>query len=134
MIKRIVCIFTISVFFLCAYLPLTANAIQDTDHAGIIEVRATKDFSISIPAGESKSLKTLLPLAAGESVSIQAYYSPETASVDFGLISSDGLFYFMSESDGHADIQITVDTPGNYKFAILNNSSQMITVSGKIKY
>lgn len=134
MIKRIICILLAGVSLLCTYLPLTANAAQDIDPMSIIEMRATKDFSISIPAGESKSLKTLLPLAAGETVSIQAYYSPKTASVDFGLISPDGLFYFMSESDGHADIQITVDSPGNYKFAINNNSSQTITVSGQIKY
>lgn len=123
-----------SMCLLGSYLPLSANAAQNAVPLSITEMRATKDFSISIPAGETKSLKTVLPLASGESVTIQAYYSPADAGVDFGLIYPDGTFHYVAELDGHADIQIIVDNPGDYKFTIRNNSSQTITVAGYIKY
>ena len=117
-----------------SYLPLSANAAQNIEQMNITEVRATKDFSISISAGYTKSLKNTLPLASNEGVTIQAYYSPEDAAVDFGLIYPDGTFHNVSASGGHIDTTLTVGNPGDYKLAILNNSSQTITVAGYIKY
>lgn len=117
-----------------SYLPLPANAAQNVEATSAIEMRATKDFSVTIPAGETKSLKNVLPLAAGESVSIQAYYSPADADVEFGLISPDGVFHYVSASGGHVDVSITADSPGDHKFAIHNNGSLTITVSGQIRY
>ena len=117
-----------------SYLPLPASAAQNLEGTSVIEMRATKDFSTTVPAGASKSLKNVLPLAAGESVSIQAYYSPADAAVDFGLIYPDGTFHHVSASGGHIDVSLTVGNPGDYKFAIRNNGSLTITVSGQIRY
>lgn len=117
-----------------SYLPLPANTAQQVETTGIMEMRATKDFSISIPAGASKGLKTSIPLASNEGVTIQAYYSPSDAAVDVGLISPDGVFHYVPKTGGHIDTTLTVDSPGDYKFAIRNNSSKTITVSGQIRY
>ena len=117
-----------------SYLPLPANAAQNVESAEIVEMRATKDFSVSVSAGAINSLKNVLPLAASEGVSIQAYYSPADAEVDFGLIYPDGTFHHVSASGGHVDVTITVGDPGDYKFAIRNNGSLTITVSGQIRY
>lgn len=117
-----------------SYLPLPANAAQNVEATSAVEMRATKDFSVSVSAGAISSLKNVLPLAAGESVSVQAYYSPADAAVDFGLIYPDGTFHHVSASGGHVDVSLTVGNPGDYKFAIRNNSSKTITVSGQIRY
>lgn len=116
------------------YLPLSATAAQNVEERNITEAYTAKHFSILISAGEAKSLKNKLSLASGEKVTIQAYYAPEDAEVEFGLIYPKGVFHYIKESDGNADVQIIVDTPDDYQFAIRNNSSQTITVSGKIKY
>lgn len=117
-----------------SYLPMPVSAAQNEELTGIVEMRATKDFSVSVSAGAISSLKNVLPLAAGEGVSIQAYYSPADADVEFGLISPDGVFHYVSASGGHVDVSITADSPGDHKFAIHNNGSLTITVSGQIRY
>lgn len=132
--KRIICMLCIGMYLACAYLPVSVNAAQSLEPLPAIEMRATKDFTITISAGSTKSLKTYLPLSSGEEVSIQAYYSPESARVDFGLVSDDGIYHYVSSSNGNVNVSIAVDNPGDYKFAIRNNSSQTITVSGQIKY
>ncbi len=131
---RCVCVLAVCVCLVGSYLPLHVNAAQKEEAVRITEMRATKDFSVTVSAGTIKTLKTMLPLASGEGVTILAYYSPADAEVDFGLIYPDGIFHYVTESDGHADIQIIVDNPGDYKFAIRNNSSETITVSGQIRY
>lgn len=117
-----------------SYIPMPVSAAQNVESAEIVEMRATKDFSVSVSAGAINSLKNVLSLAAGEGVSIQAYYSPADAAVDFGLIYPDGTFHHVSASGGHVDVTITVGGPGDYKFAVRNNGSLTITVSGQIRY
>lgn len=131
---RCVCILAVCVCLVGSYLPLHVNAAQKEEAVRITEMRATKDFSVTVSAGTIKTLKTMLPLASNEGVTIQAYYSPEDAAVDFGLIYPDGTFHYVSASGGHIDTTLTVGNPGDYKFAIRNNSSQTITVAGYIKY
>ena len=50
----------------------------------------------------------------GETVTIQASYSPFSASVDFGLVAPDGKFYYFNVTDGSIDETIEVDESGNY--------------------
>ena len=61
-------------------------------------------------------------------------YSPFDAEVDFGLITEDGIFHFLSVNSGSFDRTITVTERGNYTFAVRNNSSKTINVSGYVKY
>ena len=73
-------------------------------------------------------------LAAGEVVTIKATYTPFNASVDFGLIAPDGLFYGLSGSNGSFDEGIQVNQNGVYRLAIRNRSSVAVDVSGYVNY
>ena len=70
----------------------------------------------------------------GETVNINAVYSPRSASVDFGLIAPDGLFYPFRAENGRFDKTIEVDQRGYYTLAIRNNSNFDIYVSGIVTY
>lgn len=96
--------------------------------------RATGQFSMDIPANTMVKASSSFPLEVGEVVTIKASYSPFSASVDFGLIAPDGLFYFINVTNGSIDQRIKVDQRGNYTLAVRNNSSQEISVSGFVNY
>lgn len=114
---------------------MTARAIKDFEQASYITVtRATGRFNTDIPRNTILKASTNFPLEIGEIVTIKASYSPFSASVDFGLIAPDGLFYSINVKDGSIDKSIKVSQRGNYTFAIRNNSSKMINVSGYINY
>lgn len=99
-----------------------------------IETRATGRFSMDVPARTMVQANSSFPLEVGETVTIKASYSPFSASVDFGLIAPDGYFYSLNTKDGSFDETIEVDERGYYTFAVRNNSSQMISVSGYVNY
>lgn len=95
--------------------------------------RAGGSFSMSVPAGSILNERTALPLAKGETVQITATYSP-SGSVDFGLVDSDGVFHYANVTNGRIDKSIEITKSGTYIFAVRNNSSREIKVSGYIKY
>ena len=96
--------------------------------------RATGKFDMEVPGNTSVKASSSFPLEIGEVVTIKATYSPFSASVDFGLIAPDGLFYGLNANDGSFDKAIKVSQRGNYTLAIRNNSSQTISVSGFVNY
>lgn len=73
-------------------------------------------------------------MEAGETVTIKAAYTPMDASVDVGLVDSDGAFHYFNVKNGSIDKTIRIETRGNYKLAIRNNSGNVISVSGYVKY
>ena len=73
-------------------------------------------------------------MEVGETVWINATYSPRNASVDFGVIDSRGTFFSINVSDGNIDAKLEISKRGMYQFAIRNNSSNPITVSGFVSY
>ena len=95
---------------------------------------ATESFSISIPAKSKTSASSSFPLAAGETVTIKASYSPFSASVDFGLIAPDGKYYCFNITNGSIDKTIQVNESGKYTLQIRNNSSTEVKVSGFVNY
>ncbi len=100
----------------------------------ITQSRATGSFSVSLPANAKAIANSSFPLAAGETVTIKASYSPFSASVDFGLVAPDGRFYYFNIVNGSIDKTIQVDESGNYTFQIWNHSSTEVQVSGFINY
>lgn len=51
-----------------------------------------------------------------------------------GVTTEDGVFHFLSVDSGSFDRTITVSERGNYTFAVRNNSSKTINVSGYVNY
>lgn len=97
-------------------------------------MRASGKFEMDVPGNTLVRAKTSFPLEAGEQVTIKASYSPFDADVDFGLITADGIFHFLSVDNGSFDQTIIVSKRGNYTFAVRNNSSEEISVSGYVNY
>ena len=113
---------------------ITAIAVGVNPKVEAVAVRATGRFNMDVPGGTIVKANSSFPLEAGETVTIKASYTPFSASVDFGLIAPDGYFYYINVSDGTFDETIKVDERGNYTFAVINNSSETISVSGYVNY
>ena len=69
-----------------------------------------------------------------ETVRIRANYSPEDASLDFGLIDSEGVFHYINVTTGSIDKTIEVPENGSYTLMIRNNSSKSVIVTGIVRY
>lgn len=132
-IKRIMCaLLTLAVMVSC--LPASVCAAEVNSHKTFSVTRATGQFSMEIPGETTVKAATSFPLVAGETVAINAVYTPQSASVDFGLLAPDGLFHPVNTTDGSFDETIRVNEKGNYTLVIRNNSSYTISVSGYVTY
>lgn len=125
----------ITFMFVASCICVNAGAIEETEQGGVpITVRASGKFEVEVPEDTLVRASTSFPLEAGEQVTIKATYSPFYAEVDFGLISSDGIYHFLSVDDGSFDQTITISERGEYTLAVRNNSSEIISVSGYVNY
>ncbi len=125
----VVCLMTVS----C--LTAMASAAEGVvDGFDLTITRATGRFNAEIPGNTVFRARTDFPLEVGETVAINASYSPQSASVDFGLIAPDGLFYAVNTTDGSFDEVIEVNQRGHYTLAIRNNSNETVSVSGFVTY
>lgn len=112
-----------------------AGAVEATIlHDEVPAICATGKFNMDIAANTAVQAESSFQLEAGEFVTIKASYSPFSASVDFGLIAPDGDFYYINVNNGSIDQAIEVDQRGKYIFAVRNNSSAAISVSGYVNY
>lgn len=117
----------------CICVP--ASAMENaSDGEEMIIARATGRFNMDVPANTSRKASTSFPLEAGEIVTIKASYSPFSAKVDFGLIDSSGRFHYVTVKNGSVDEAVTVTERGDYTFAVRNNSSYAVNVSGYVNY
>lgn len=117
----------------CFTTPAGAVAASDSDAEAVI-MRATGRFEATIPAHCILPVGESFILGVGDVVSYDCTYTPKSASVDFGVIAPDGLFYGLSGSDGSIDKGIRVNQRGSYTLAIWNNSDSTLTVSGTVNY
>lgn len=130
--------------FLCLLLAvlmlsssLSANAVSlnaTLNSRTDISLYATKSFSMKVSANSLAAADSTFSLAAGETVTIKASYTPFSASVDFGLIAPDGLFYSANTTTGSFDKTIQVSQTGQYTMAVRNNSNYTVSVSGYVNY
>lgn len=138
-IRKLICmVLCFVLLFVAVAVPAEAAEVDNTTPAIFLESPispfATGSFNMTIPARTKAIASSSFPLAAGETVTIKASYSPFSASVDVGLIAPDGKFYFFNITDGSIDETIQVSESGKYTLQIRNNSSNDIHVSGFVKY
>ena len=96
--------------------------------------RATNSFKWSISPYVTKQADTHFSLSANETVTFNCTSTPSSASVDFGLISSDGTFYHANSSNGRIKGTVKVPKTDKYFLAFRNNSSMTIQVTGTVSY
>lgn len=94
--------------------------------------RASGWFNETVSAGKTKKLGSAISLQAGEIINFSATYSPSDASMDFGLVDSNNVFYYITSTTGLIDGDVAAPTNGSYTPAIRNNSSNAVSVSGKV--
>lgn len=95
---------------------------------------ATNGINSNIKANTLGIFNPSFSMEAGETVTISCSYSPMNAKVDYGLLDSDGNFYYVSTSNGSMTGTFTINVRGQYRLAIRNNSGSPIAVTGFVKY
>jgi hypothetical protein len=95
--------------------------------------RASGTFNMEISAKSKGVASSSFPMDEGETVRINASYYPN-ASVDFGLVDDDGVYYYVNVTNGSIAKTIKISKRGNYTLQIRNNSTTKVTVSGFVKY
>lgn len=131
--KRILGTILVCATFMCCFC-VNASATGEDFGISLLSVTASGRFNMDVPGKTTVQASSSFPLEAGEVVTIKASYSPFSASVDFGLIAPDGLFYSVNVTGGSIDQAIEVNQRGNYTFAVQNNSSETVKVSGFVNY
>lgn len=109
-------------------------AFSVTVSAAAISPRATGGVEATIQPDTIIRIGTPLPMAAGELVTINCTYSPRTADVDFGLITPQNTFRYLSGEDGSCRQTLRINETGNYYFAVRNNTSRTVEVLGYVYY
>ena len=138
-LKRFFCVVLVCMLFVgLVGMPVGATELEDTVSEkamlNFMLSRATGSFNMTIPAKTKLSASTSFPLAAGETVTIKASYSPFSASVDFGLIAPNGVYYYFNVTDGSIDKTIQVPESGDYTLQIRNNADIEVEVAGFVNY
>ena len=100
----------------------------------IVITRATGRYNFDLEPGAYVRSSTRFQLEAGEKVTINATFSPPSADVSFGLVGPDNIFRYLNGENGNCEAVITVSERGYYTFAVRNNSSVTVAVSGFITY
>ena len=127
------CMLSVSCFTVNATAFSADDTSPEVSMVDMLVTRASGSFSVNVSANSIVGDRRELSLSKGETVQITATYSP-SGSVDFGLIDSNGVFHYVNTTNGSIDKSIEIKESGTYIFAVRNNFSQEIEVSGYIRY
>lgn len=138
-LKRVVSVALLFVIVFCSFTISASASMGKASHPDTsiniqIVSRATGKINVCIPANSVVSAGESFPMAVGENVEIKASYAPFNASVDIGLIGSNGRFYYFNGANGNIDETIQIEQSGSYTLCIRNNSNVDVNVSGYVKY
>lgn len=133
---RVTLVYTVAAATIC--FCSNVNAVSSRlDQATDFEIqmqRAYGNFSMTVPKNSTVKTRENFKMSKGETVQIDATYSPKSADVNFGIIDSDGKFVFGSGTNGNYSDTFQIEKSGNYRVAIENNSSDDVEVSGFVYY
>lgn len=101
---------------------------------GFKSSRTTKSIDGDIPSRALCPIIQMASLQANDSITFNCSYSPLSASMDFGVISSSGRFYYINVKEGSINQAIRISQSGSYMVAIRNNFSQTVSVVGFVNY
>lgn len=115
----------------CLFISVAAVEAPDNDSPIL---RVSEHISQTISAKTTAIMDEGFSLEKGDTVSYNCTYTPKSASVDFGYVAPDGLFYSLNSTSGSINKSIRVNQTGEYMLAIRNNENYAVTVSGTVKY
>lgn len=115
----------------CFAMPVSAANIPDGD---LIMPLASGSFRHTISPKAIAAIDAKFYLDVGETVAYDCTYTPGSASLDFGVIAPDGLFYSLNCTSGSIDKSLRVTQAGSYTLVIRNNENYAVTVSGTVRY
>lgn len=136
-VKRLACVGIVLCMIMCTSLGMSTSAMNVNEppiNSETFVTRATGKFSMSVPANTLRKADTSFPMESGETVTINAVYSPSSAEMEFGLIGPDGRFYYFTVNNGSIQKTIKITTRGNYTLAVKNNSAKEVDVSGYVNF
>lgn len=96
--------------------------------------RAAGSLDVTVSPYKARKADSSFPLEAEQTVTLNCSYTPNSASVDFGLIAPNGYFYYLNSTTGTINQEIQVSERGQYTLAVRNNSSQKVSVLGYVYY
>ena len=133
-LKKAFCLLLASILAF-GWLAMDAGAVQtETESDTLVIDRPSGRFSVDVSKQSTFTADSDFFLDVGETVTITATYTPRSASVDFGLIAPDGLFYSLPGQRGSFSETFKIDQRGYYTLAIRNNSDSAVSVSGTVTY
>lgn len=115
-----------------ACILLDAATVDDTQN--YITPRAYGSVNFSVAPKRTALAEESFSLDAGDSVTLNCVYKPRTASVDIGLVTADGYFYYVNSTTGTIDESIEVTKRGTYTLAVRNNSLSNVSITGSVYY
>lgn len=96
--------------------------------------QTTDSINIVLAGKSTQAVTSFLSLSANDVVAFNCSFSPSSASLDFGVITSDGGFYSINVKGGSIQRSIRITQAGSYAVAVRNNSSQTVRVVGFVEY
>lgn len=123
----LVCILALN----CLFISAAAVEAPDTD---TLTPRVSECISQTVSANTTAIMDEGFSLDVGDTIKYDCTYTPKSASVNFGYIAPDGLFYSLNSTSGSINKSIKINQTGEYTLAIRNNESYAVTVTGTVKY
>lgn len=130
----LVCVLMSGVFYIPANAKEIASNTPEKFSTRQVVPFATNSFSMTISAKTKALADTSFSMMSGETATIKASYAPFDASVDFGLVDSDGVFHYFNITNGSIDKTMRISKSGKYTLQIKNNSDSEVKVSGFVNY
>lgn len=117
--------------FSCTIAPAGAAEVPET---GTSISRVSGSIRSIVPKNNLVFAGDWFYLSRGDLIKFDCTYSPASASMDFGVIAPDGLFYPVNTTSGSFNESIWASQSGQYMLAIRNNEDYDVTVTGTVKY
>lgn len=135
--KRLVCVvLAILVMFGNSTVGNAEQALvtPGSNHVAEYATRATNYFSLGVKANGRSLVSQELSVDAGETIQINATYSPANAEIQIGIVDENGQFRYVRVTSGNVNIAIGISERGNYRLAVKNNSANAVSISGFVYY
>lgn len=120
-----------ALLFSCALVPAVA---AEAPSVQVIMPRVSGSMDFELPAKAIARVGDPFYLSSGDTIKYDCTYTSKSASVDFGVVASDGTFLFVNSTSGSIYKAFKVDQTGQYQLAIRNNESYAVTVTGTVKF